>query len=121
MKIQELKDDFYCWFFNTMQTTQLGANILGWWDSHITNHRSRKDIQEYQHEAWDKVWLMRSYDFEDKTPFHEEGRKGCERILTTYDDIPDNGYDDWEYGFWSGVLGTLNWILGDEEKDNLDT
>ena len=31
------------------------------------------------------------------------------------------GFDTWECGFWNGVLGTLRWVLGDEEKDNLDT
>lgn len=44
-----------------------------------------------------------------------------ERILTTYDDIPEKGYSDRECGYWNGVLATLRWALGDEEKDNLDT
>lgn len=26
-----------------------------------------------------------------------------------------------EYGFWSGVLATLRWVLGEENKMFLDT
>ena len=64
---------------------------------------------------------MRSYNVETKQLIHEVGRPACERILASYDDIPENGYDNLERGFWMGVLGTLRWVLGDEEKDNLDT
>ena len=27
---------------------------------------------------------------------------------------------DWEYGYWSGILAALRWVMGDE-KDMLDT
>jgi hypothetical protein len=27
---------------------------------------------------------------------------------------------DWNYGYWSGILAALRWVLGDE-KDFLDT
>ena len=116
-----IKNSIKQWFFDTIQTTQLGANILGWWSERIINHRSRKDLLAYHKEADDKVWLMRSYNFGTKQPIHEVGRPACERILATYEDIPEDGYSTWECGYWNGVLGTLRWVLGDEEKDNLDT
>ena len=104
-----------------IQSTQLGANINGWWYENITNHRSKKDLIAYHEEANDKVWLMRSYNFETKQPIHEAGRSGCEKVLATYNDIPEEGYSDWDCGYWNGVMATLRWVLGDDEKDNLDT
>ena len=107
--------------FNIIRSTQLGANIFGWWNERIINHRSKKDLLIYHKEADDKVWLMRNYNFGTKQPIYEVGRPACERILATYDDIPEKGYSVWECGYWNGVLGTLRWVLGDEEKENLDT
>lgn len=40
-------------------------------------------------------------------------------ILNAYDDIPDDGYDDWECGYWNGILGAMRWVLG-EDRDFLD-
>lgn len=82
--------------------------------------RSKKELEEYLKEAWDKVWLMRSFPVEDEE-IEKNRAAAVNRILETYDDIPKEGYDDWDYGFWSGVLGTLRWCLGEEEKDWLDT
>lgn len=76
--------------------------------------RNHKEIAEYLDEAFDKVWLMRN-------PPRAESLPAYERIFQKYDDIPDGGYDDWECGYWNGVLATLRWVLKDEEKDNLDT
>lgn len=64
---------------------------------------------------------MRSYNFETKQSTHEVRRLACERILATYEDISENGYKELERGFWMGVLRTLRWVLGDEERNNLDT
>ena len=113
--------DIRSYLHDSLHSTQWGANLLGWWHERVINHRSRKDLIAYHKEADDQVWLMRSYNFETKQPIHEVSRPVCERILATYDDIPENGYEEWERGFWMGVLGTLRWVLGDEEKDNLDT
>lgn len=71
-------------------------------------------------EAFDKVWLMRNCCIASKEPVHEVSRSGMERILNYYDDIPEKGYDDWECGYWNGILGALRWVLGNE-KDFLDT
>lgn len=105
---------------DTLHSTQWGANLIGWWDTHIKNHRSRKDLLEYHKEAVEKVWLMRTSPCENE---EIEARRvaAVERILSTYDDIPEEGYDDWECGYWNGVMATLRWVLGDDEKDALDT
>ena len=52
--------------FESLHSTQQGANLIGWWHDNIANHRSRKDLIAYYKEAFDKVWLMRSYNFETK-------------------------------------------------------
>lgn len=78
--------------------------------------RKQKEIQEYLDEAFDKVWLCRSHPSNDK--FIEKHRMlKVEEILSKYKDIPES---DWDYGYWSGILAALRWILG-EEKDFLDT
>lgn len=81
--------------------------------------RTTEEIKEYMDEAFDKVWLMRTHRF--NVPEIEAGRKAAiERVLNTYDDIPDDGYDDWECGYWNGILGAMRWMLG-EDRDFLDT
>ena len=82
--------------------------------------RSRDEIADYENEAFDKVWLMRNCCISEREPVHEVSRSGMERIMSTYNDIPKNGYDTWECGYWNGIMGALRWVLGDE-KDFLDT
>lgn len=74
--------------------------------------RDEDEIIAYEREACDKVWLMRSRP--------GECPDGVERILDKYDDIPRDGYTDWECGYWNGIMGALRWVMGDE-KDFLDT
>lgn len=81
--------------------------------------RNTKEIQDYMEEAFDKVWLMRSHPADN--PAIEKGRlESIERVLNTYDDIPEEGYTDWDCGYWNGILGALRWVLG-AERDFLDT
>lgn len=78
-------------------------------------HRDLRDVDEicaYEKEAFDKVWLMRSRP--------GECPDGVQRVLDRYDDIPENGYTDWDCGYWNGIMGALRWVMGDE-KDFLDT
>lgn len=82
--------------------------------------RNKDEIREYLAEADDKVWLMRSCNIARKKPLSEVSRGAMERILDTYEDIPENGYCDWECGYWNGIMGALRWVLG-EEKNYLDT
>lgn len=82
-------------------------------------NRKTKEIQDYMEEAFDKVWLMRSHPSDD--PEVEKKRlESTERILNTYDDIPEDEYTTWECGYWNGILGALRWVLG-AERDFLDT
>lgn len=83
--------------------------------------RTEKEVIDYCSEAEEKVWLMRNYDIYDKKALHKVSEKPAKAILKKYDDIPKIGYDDWECGFWNGVLATTRWCLGDERKDDLDT
>lgn len=84
------------------------------------NMRSEEEILMYEKEASEKVWLMRTVPC-DNAKIEKSRQAAVQRILTVYDDIPQKGYSDWECGYWNGVLGALRWVLGDEEKDNLDT
>lgn len=95
----------------------------------VMPRRSEQELIDYEKEAFDKVWLMRTSPVEPnefRTPevareIETRRQAAVERILDTYDDIPEEGYNDWECGFWNGVMATCRWALGDEEKDNLDT
>lgn len=81
--------------------------------------RKEKELESYLKEAESKVWYMRSRPCD--IPEIEENRlKAIERIEKEYPEVLD-GFQDWECGYWNGVLGTLRWVLGEEEKDNLDT
>lgn len=82
--------------------------------------RSEEEILMYEKEATDKVWLMRSKPC-DNPEIEARRQAAVERILAIYDDIPEEGYNNWECGYWNGVMATLRWVLGDEERDNLDT
>jgi hypothetical protein len=79
--------------------------------------RSKKEILEYENEAFSRIWLDRSYLCGVET---ENILKAREEILSKYPDIPEE-YSDWEWGFWNGVLGTLRWVLGEDDKQFLDT
>lgn len=91
-----------------------------WWHFNVTNYRTRKQIREYLAEADDKVWLMRSFP-SDNPEIELKRVAEVLRIQNTYKDIPEVGYGDWEYGYWCGVMSTLRWVLGDDEKSNLDS
>ena len=80
--------------------------------------RKEKEILYYLDEAFDKVWLMRTHPCNDKE-IEERRQQAVERILNDYPEC-ENGFDDWQCGYWNGVLSTLRWVLMDD-KDNLDT
>ena len=111
------------YWHDTLHSTQWGANLIGFWHTRILNHRSRKDLLKYLDEATEKSWYARTQEAEPNLipQIEEKRQEAIARILTTYNDIPEDGYDVWEEGYWNGVMATLRWVLGDEEKDNLDT
>lgn len=81
--------------------------------------RNEKEINKYLDEAFDKVWYMRTHPCDD----NEIERKRLEairRIEKEYPEVKD-GFNEFTCGFWNGVMGTLRWVLGEDEKDNLDT
>ena len=81
--------------------------------------RTKKEIEQYENEAFEKVWLMRTHP-SDNVEIEEKRLQAMNRIFNTYDDIPDDGYDDWECGYWNGIMGALRWVLG-SDRDFLDT
>ena len=67
--------------------------------------RTEEEIIKYMDEAFDKVWYMRSRPCD--IPDIEKGRlKSIKRVEKEYPEVK-KGFDDWECGFWNGVLGTL--------------
>lgn len=103
-----------CIINDTLQSDEMNRYV--YFDDRLLVYdpRTEDEIDVRLNEAWDKVWLMRSHHCDN--PKIEESRlRGVERILSTYDDIPEDGYDDWECGYWNGVLGTLRWVLGEDE------
>ena len=85
----------------------------------IGQMRDCDEILEYMREAFDKVWLTRTHHI-DNIDIEETRLVTVNRIVDSYDDIPKDGYTDWECGYWNGILGALRWVIGDE-KDFLDT
>lgn len=77
--------------------------------------RSREEIERYEMEACDKSWLARNW-----YPGMRGPNRTAERILNVYDDIPEDGFDTWEHGYWNGIMAALRWVLG-EDKNFLDT
>ena len=81
--------------------------------------KTEEEILDYLKEAFDKVWYMRSRHC-DIHDIEKRRLKAIKRVEKEFPEVKE-GFDTWECGFWNGVLGTLRWVLGDEEKDNLDT
>ncbi len=91
--------------------------------------KSKKQLLEYMNEAFDKVWYIRSLthskeDFAYLSKDHiKEILKAREKVEQQYGSEWYENIDSWEYGFLSGVLATLRWVV-DKNEDNkrfLDT
>lgn len=80
--------------------------------------RKLKEIQEYETEAVKKVWYMRSRPSEN-TNIEEARLTAIKIIEKEYPEVL-NGFDDWECGYWNGIMAALRWVMGDE-KDFLDS
>lgn len=80
--------------------------------------RKERQILKYLEEAEAKVWYMRSRPCD--IPEIEKGRlKAIEKVEKKYPEVLE-GFDDWECGYWNGIMGALRYVLG-EDKDMLDT
>lgn len=116
----EDKDEGYFDVCETMETVDF-HNRYFTGESYMYNDlRSRDEIGNYLREAEDKAWLMCCCDIANRKPKHGASTTAMNRILNAYDDIPKEGYDAWNCGYWNGIMGALRWILGDE-KNYLDT
>lgn len=87
--------------------------------------RNVKEIQEYMDEASDRVWFdratQRSSDLGLRKDILESKMANIKRIEDEYGLNREDGLGtDLNYGYWSGILAALRWVLGDE-KDFLDT
>lgn len=93
--------------------------------------KSSKQVQEYMDELFDKVWYVRSLT---RTPemLRENGTPEdiIQGMLNARNNVIDKygsewyeEVDDWEYGFLSGALATLRWVIDKKEEDKrfLDT
>lgn len=89
--------------------------------------RPLDEILEYEEEAFDMVWLVRSFgllangDLDNSPPdIADAAKKNIKRICESHGIQSADDISEWEYGYWSGILSTLRWVLG-EDKDCLDT
>lgn len=91
--------------------------------------KSKKQLLEYMNEAFDKVWYIRSltYSKEDLAYLSKDHvkkiLKAREKVEQQYGSEWYENIDSWEYGFLSGVLATLRWVIDKNEDDKrfLDT
>lgn len=91
--------------------------------------RTKEEIQEYESEAFDRVWLVRKQDMFANMLAGTESIQadildGClkeiDRVCKEYNIDFKEPVSDWKYGYWSGILAALRWVMGDE-RDFLDT
>lgn len=91
--------------------------------------RTEDEIGEYMNEAFDRVWLVRSQNHVCNLLMGEESinidildgmNKAIDKVCNKYNIDFQESVSDWEYGYWSGILAALRWVMGDE-KDFLDT
>ena len=104
---------------DNLEYTFINTSVASEGNCYSDGARSDEEISDYLAEACDKAWLSHT------TPCAQEDiesdrLRNIERILDSYHDIPEDGYTEWECGYWNGIMGALRWVLG-EEKDFLDT
>src|SRR5262249_12143180 len=88
----------------------LGILLNGQWQ------RTTDEIADAHHQAWDRLWYGRKQE-----PPHPESVEGIARCKATYDDIDDpKYYDQFGWGYLSGVKAALAWALGEHWME-LDT
>ena len=91
--------------------------------------RTEDEISEYMNEACDRVWLIRKQNMFCNMLMGLESidanildgcNKAIDEVCKKYDIDFQEPVSDWNYGYWSGILSALRWVMG-EEKDCLDT
>lgn len=104
---------------NNLEYTFLNTSTVSEGNCYIDGTRKKKEIEEYLGEACDKAWLSHTRTCDHEATENDRLRN-IEGILNKYHDIPEDGYTEWECGYWNGVMAALRWVLG-EEKNFLDT
>jgi len=91
--------------------------------------RPESEIWKAEEEFFSRVWYQRHLFLmykakmgQDNTPpdILRGAKEAAKRARARYGNDIAKGVTDWEYGFMSGKLSTLRWVLG-EEWDFLDT
>jgi hypothetical protein len=86
--------------------------------------RTFAEILETYQEFWDKVWYVRNFI---RIPEDQELPDSLKAVESKYgrDELQKMigpGHDEaWEYGFASGKLSALSWVLGTRWEESLDT
>ena len=120
-------DDVVQFAFDSMSSEDYHEKFIDW-DISI-EMRTEEEIGEYMDEAFDRVWLVRKQVlFEQmlcgQATINVNILKGCmesiDKVCEKYNIDFKEPVSDWHYGYWSGILAALRWVMGDE-KDFLDT
>lgn len=91
--------------------------------------RTEEEIDEYMSEAFDRVWLVRRQNHvwdmltgqeSISVDILDDMNKAITEVCQKYNIDFQKPVPDWDYGYWSGILAALRWVMG-EEKDMLDT
>lgn len=91
--------------------------------------RTDEEISEYMDEAFDRVWLVRKQNMfiniltgveNIDAGILDSCMKAIDKVCEKYNIDFQEPVSDWNYGYWSGILAALRWVMGDE-KDFLDT
>ena len=120
-------DDVVQFVFDGMSCEPYHEKFIDWDIS--VEMRTEEEIGEYMDEAFDRVWLVRKQVlFEQmlcgQATIDVNILKGCmesiDKVCEKYNIDFQEPVSDWHYGYWSGILAALRWVMGDE-KDFLDT
>lgn len=92
--------------------------------------RKMAEIQAFEHEMFDRVWYIRKLVMLEKIQVGEEEisdenlmdrvTQAMREVEAKYGAEIAEGVSDWDYGYWSGHLSALRWVMGDD-RDFLDT
>jgi hypothetical protein len=106
-----------------------GLQYLDEYPEYEPEIRTEEEICEYMDEAFDRVWLVRKQNFVCNLLNGTETvhldilngmNKAIDEVCKKYGINFQEPVSDWDYGYWSGILAALRWVMG-EEKDMLDT